>query len=182
MQTWKSAASSIAPWNICPTLRSTERRKRGEPLTRPELAVLLAYAKLSLHADLLDSAVPDDPFLARELNRYFPSRCPSAFPTRCIASVAPRDHRHALANSIINRGGPTLIVRIADQTGAAASAVAAAFAAVRNSFGLIELNGDIDTLDNKVAGAVQLGLYAAVQDLLLDRLVWFLRHVDLTRG
>ena len=44
------------------------------------------------------------------------------------------------------------------------------------------LNDEIDALDNKVAGEVQLELYAAVQDLLLDRLVWFLRNVDLTKG
>jgi glutamate dehydrogenase len=83
---------------------------------------------------------------------------------------------------MVNRGGATLIVRIADQTGASAAAIAAAFAAVRNSYGLIELNGEIDGLDNKVSGETQLSLYAAVQDLLLDRLVWFLRNVDLSAG
>src|SRR5581483_11434877 len=87
-----------------------------------------------------------------------------------------------LANSMINRGGPTLVVRIADQTGAAPSSIAFAFAAVRNSYDLIELNGEIDTLDNKVPGALQLSLYASVQNLLLDRLVWFLRNVDLKAG
>ena len=44
------------------------------------------------------------------------------------------------------------------------------------------LNGEIDALDNKISGKLQLELYAAVQDLLLDRLVWFLRNVDLTQG
>ena len=44
------------------------------------------------------------------------------------------------------------------------------------------LNGEIDALDNKVPGKLQLELYAAVQDLLLDRLVWFLRNVDLDAG
>ncbi len=73
-------------------------------------------------------------------------------------------------------------MRIADQTGASVASIAAAFAAVRNSYGLIELNGEIDALDNKVSGDTQLSLYAAVQDLLLDRLVWFLRNVDLTEG
>ena len=62
------------------------------------------------------------------------------------------------------------------------SAVAAAFAAVRNSYDLIELNSQIDALDNKISGKVQLDLYGAVQDLLLDRVVWFLRNVDLTQG
>ena len=66
--------------------------------------------------------------------------------------------------------------------GAASPAIASAFAAVRNSYNLIELNSEIDALDNKISGKVQLDLYAALQDLLLDRLVWFLRNVDLTQG
>src|SRR5204862_3131484 len=49
-----------------------ERTRRGQPFTRPELAVLLAYAKLTLYDDLLASSVPDDPYLARELSQYFP--------------------------------------------------------------------------------------------------------------
>ena len=53
---------------------------------------------------------------------------------------------------------------------------------MRNGYDLIALNSEIDALDNKIAGKAQLDLYAAVQDLLLDRLVWFLRNVDLKRG
>ena len=87
-----------------------------------------------------------------------------------------------LANSMINRGGPSLLVRIADQTGASAASIAAAFAAVRDSYNMSALNGEIDALDNRISGKLQLALYQAVQDLLLDRLVWFLRNVDLTQG
>ena len=53
---------------------------------------------------------------------------------------------------------------------------------MRDSYGMTALNGEIDALDNKISGKLQLALYQAVQDLLLDRLVWFLRNVDLTRG
>jgi glutamate dehydrogenase len=74
------------------------------------------------------------------------------------------------------------MVRIADQTGAAPAAVACAFAVVRDSYGMTALNGAIDELDNRIPGKLQLELYAAVQDLLLDRVVWFLRNVDLTKG
>jgi glutamate dehydrogenase len=75
-----------------------------------------------------------------------------------------------------------LIVRIADQTGASSDRIAQAFAAVRNSFSMIDLNTQIDALDAKVSGATQLSLYAAVQDLLIDQLVWFVRNVDLSQG
>jgi glutamate dehydrogenase len=160
-----------------------ERRKRNLALTRPELAVLLAYAKLALYSELLDSTVPDDPCLGRELERYFPKIMAARFPDALQAHRLRREIiATQLTNSMINRGGATLIVRIADQTGASAASIAAAFAAVRNSYDLVALNGEIDSLDNKVSGKVQLDLYAAVQDLLLDRLVWFLRNADLKQG
>jgi glutamate dehydrogenase len=160
-----------------------ERFRRSQPLTRPELSVLLAYAKLALHAELLDSAVPDDPYLARELARYFPKAVVQKFPD------AVQHHRlrreiiaTQLANSIINRGGPSLVVRMADQTGASAANIAMAFAAVRDSYGMTALNEEINALDGKVRGQVQLSLYQEVQNLLLDRLVWFLRHADFSAG
>ena len=64
-----------------------------------------------------------------------------------------------LANAIINRGGSTVVVRLADQTGADAPTIASAYAAVRDSYDLISLNGAIDKLDGVVPGAVQLRLY-----------------------
>jgi glutamate dehydrogenase len=160
-----------------------ERRRRSEPFTRPELSVLLAYAKLTLDEDLLESAVPDDPYLARELGRYFPKAIAERFPDALEHHRLRREIiATQLGNSMINRGGPSLIVRIADQTGAAPAAIAAAFAAVRDSFGMTALNTAIDGLDNIVPGKLQLELYAAVQDLLLDRIIWFLRNADLSKG
>ena len=160
-----------------------ERRRRAQALTRPELAVLLAYAKLSLYDELLESNVPDDPYLGRELARYFPP----ALNQRFGEAVAQHRLRReiiatSLANSIINRGGPAFAVRIEDQTGAGAARIAAAFAAVRDSYDMTSLNAEIDQLDNRVPAALQLDLYTAVQDLLRDRLVWFLRNADLGAG
>ncbi|MBS0247166.1 MAG: NAD-glutamate dehydrogenase [Proteobacteria bacterium] len=160
-----------------------DRRKRNLPLTRPELAVLLAYAKLTLYSELLNSTVPDDPYLGREINRYFPQEMTTRHPDALQSHRLRREIiATQLTNSMINRGGATLTVRIADQTGATAASIAAAFAAVRNSYDMVDLNGEVDTLDNKVTGDTQLSLYAAVQGLLLDRLVWFLRNVDLKLG
>ena len=165
-------------------MQLAERRRRSQPFTRPELSVLLAYAKLTLYDDLLEFAVPDDRYLARELGPLLPARrSPRGFPMRSsITGCAAKSSRPSSRNSMINRGGPSLIVRIADQTGAAPAAIAAAFAAVRDSYGMTALNAAIDGLDNRIAGKMQLDLYAAVQDLLLDRIIWFLRNVDLTKG
>src|SRR5262249_48959493 len=56
------------------------RRKRGGALTRPELAILLAYSKIWLTNHLLDSDVPEDPYLSSELVRYFPLPIQERYP------------------------------------------------------------------------------------------------------
>ena len=160
-----------------------ERRRNSHALTRPELSVLLAYAKLALNHDLVQSNVPDDPYLGRELGRYFPKALADKFPDALEQHRLRREIiATQLANSMINRGGPSLLVRIGDQTGASAAQIAAAFAAVRDSYGMTVLNSEIDALDNQISGRLQIELYLGVQDLLLDRLVWFLRNVDLAQG
>jgi len=184
MQTLETAGELDRAVEFLPDdMEIAERRRRAQALTRPELSVLLAYAKLSLNHELLASDVPDDRYLGRELGRYFPKLVADRFPD------AIEHHRlrreiivTQLANSIINRGGPSFMVRIADQTGASPARIAAAFAAVRDSYGMTALNNEIDALDNIVPGALQLELYAAVQDLLLDRVVWFIRNIDFTQG
>jgi glutamate dehydrogenase len=160
-----------------------ERRRHSHALTRPELSVLLAYAKLALNHELVQSNVPDDPYLGRELGRYFPKALAEKFPDALEQHRLRREIiATQLANSMINRGGPSLLVRIGDQTGASAAQIAAAFAAVRDSYGMTVLNSEIDALDNEISGRLQIELYLGVQDLLLDRLVWFLRNVDLAQG
>ncbi len=83
---------------------------------------------------------------------------------------------------MINRGGPAFVARIADQTGGSAPTIASAFFVARNSYDMIALNSAIDDLDNKVSGKLQLELYASLEDLLLDRIVWFVRNVDVSKG
>jgi glutamate dehydrogenase len=159
------------------------RAQAGAALTRPELAVLLAYAKLDLFNALVASSVPDDPYLSRELMRYFPR----AMQERFAPAIA--DHRlrreiiaTQLSNSMINRGGPTFVSRITDQTGAPAERIAAAFAVTRDSYGMTALNAEIDALDCVVDGRLQLDLYDRVRALLQDQTLWFLRHGALDRG
>ncbi len=160
-----------------------ERRGRGEGLTRPELAVLLAYAKLTAHADLLDTDVPDDPYLFRELVAYFPPELSARFAEGIEAHRLRRDIiATRLSNAMINHGGPAFLARLTDETGADAGSIAKAFAATRDSFGVNALGAEIDALDGLVAGGIQLELYAGVQDMLLDRTVWFLRNVDLRQS
>jgi len=73
-------------------------------------------------------------------------------------------------------------VRLTDETDADVPTIAMAFVAVDESFGLHRLNDAIDAIDNRIDGQLQLGLYAAVQDLLLSRMAWYARNVDFSAG
>ena len=96
----------------------TERTRRGQSLARPELAVLLAYAKLTLYDDLLGTAVPDDPYLARELSQYFPREVRDQFPA---AVEFHRLRREIIAtvvtNAMINRVGSSFVSQLMGDTG-----------------------------------------------------------------
>src|SRR4029077_14392782 len=88
----------------------SEGGRRGEGLTRPEISVLLAYAKRDLDASLLASRIPDDPYLRRELERYFPAQLRERFPDAVAAHKLRREIiATQVANAIVNRAGPVAI-------------------------------------------------------------------------
>jgi glutamate dehydrogenase len=160
-----------------------ERRKAGRGLTRPEIGVLLALAKIALSADLLDGDIPDDPALDGELIGYFPAAMRESYRTEIEGHRLRREIiATTLANAMINRGGPTYITRIGEGTGASPATIARAYAAATAIFSLDEIHWAIDALDNAIAGAVQLDLYRAVEDLLHSRTAWFIRNVDFAEG
>jgi glutamate dehydrogenase len=159
--------------------RLTERETRGEGLTRPELAVLLAYAKMAFKDALLKSDVLDKPAFEDELFAYFPDQM------RAVYAHDIRTHRlrrdiiaTRIANAVIDRGSPTASLRLIERTGADAGSVALSYLAARDSFGLDKLDAAIDALNNKISGSVQNALYARVQDALLGRMLWFIRNID----
>ncbi|MES0885027.1 NAD-glutamate dehydrogenase [Roseibium sp. SCP14] len=160
-----------------------EMRKAGQLLTRAELGVLLAYSKITLYDSLLESSVPDDDYLGRELFRYFPDQMANAYKDEIAGHRLRREIiATMLANSMINRGGATFLTRLMDQTGATPTEIAQSFVAVRNSYDLTDLNNEIDALDTKIDGDLQLELYSEVQTLLLERVVWFKRNVSFDKG
>ncbi len=160
-----------------------QRALGARGLTRPELAVLLAYAKNVVNADLLQTGVPDDPYLGRELYRYFPNRLTETFEDTVTHHRLRREViATVLSNAMINRGGPGFVNELMSATSADAGQVAAAYAAARDVYGLPDLNLAIDALDGEVRGRTQLTLYATVQSLLKRETLWFLRNADFRHG
>ena len=147
-------------------------------LTRPELSVLLAYAKIDLKDEILPSDLPDDPLLRDELLRYFPSTLQQKFDS------AIRDHRLRreiatlqVVNSLVNRCGPTFVRSVAQRTGASAAAIARAFAVVRDAWKLRALWSDVEALDSELKAEAQTRMLVASQRFMSRAVQWLLRRL-----
>jgi len=164
-----------------------ERIALRQGLTRPELAVLLAYAKISLYHELLPSGLPDDAELVDDLMRYFPT------PIREQWRAAVPGHRlrreiiaTVVTNSLVNRVGPTFVHVLKEKTGADAAGIARAYAVTRGVFDLRDFWGRIEALDNVVPASVQLAMLSTTIDIAETGTAWFLRNVrgelDVAKG
>jgi glutamate dehydrogenase len=161
----------------------SERQMTRHPLTRPELALLLAYAKIDLKRELLTSSVPDDPYLSRALIAYFPAAMRERFADEIASHPLRREIiATVLTNDIINRGGSTFALRLSEETGHEPETIAYAFEAAMEVFGMEALYAGIDALNGRIDGQRQLDLYLMLQDTLRQTTAWFLRHGRFERG
>jgi glutamate dehydrogenase len=154
----------------------SERMADGQGLTRPELAVLLAYAKMKLYDEILHSDLPDDPMLEEDLIQYFPARLHGTF------DEAIRNHRlkreiiaSYIANSMINRVGATFANAVHEQTDDAPPDIARAYIIARDIFGIRRLWSAVEDLDNRVPTIVQTEMLRNIKSLVERAAVWFLR-------
>jgi glutamate dehydrogenase len=156
------------------TLSERQAARRG--LTRPELAVLLAYAKNTTYADLLETDLPDDPALDSELLGYFPEVMVARSAEALEAHRLRREIvATQLANEALNRMGPGFVVEMQARTGRPVPEVLRAFRIARDVFGLAALWQRIEGLDTLVPAACQTRLFLAVQHGAEEAARWFLR-------
>jgi glutamate dehydrogenase len=154
-----------------------ERGARHQGLTRPELCVLLSYAKIKLFQQLLDSDVPEDPYLSKELVRYFPQ------PLRTTYAEHMQRHRlkreiiaTVVTNSIVNRMDATFVLRMQEDTGQPPAAIAKAYSAIREVMDARGIWAQIEALDGNVGEAVQVDALLKIWDLLRNLTRWLLNH------
>jgi glutamate dehydrogenase len=150
------------------------RRRAGRGLERPELAVLVAYAKRSLTAALRVSALPDDPYLEGDLRSYFPAAVSERFghllgehPLRreLIATV--------VANDVVDSLGSTFVSRLVAERGAEPAEVARAFVIAREVTSARARWAAVERLGASVEPAAQLELLAGVDWLVEATARWW---------
>jgi len=154
-----------------------DRRRLGQGLTRPELAMVLSYSKLWLYDQLIESDVPEDPYLGKELTRYFPEPLQKRFGKEILEHPLRREIIvTATTNSLINRMGPVFPIRAQEDTGADIGRIARAYTISREITDMRDLWSDIERLDNKVPASLQHRMLYASGRLLRYLTYWVIAN------
>lgn len=155
----------------------SQRKARGLGLTRPELSVLLSYSKIVAFQQLLESDIPEDPYLSKELLRYFPQ------PLQKKYADAMGSHRlkreiiaTAVTNQTINRMGATFLMRMQEDTGRSVAEVAKAYTISRETLDARALWAQIDALDGTLPEAVQVDALEVIWKLQRSFVRWLLNR------
>lgn len=154
-----------------------ERQSKGKGLTRPELAVLISYAKAVLKEDLTKTTIAEDEYIARFLARAFPPQIQQRF------GEAMKRHRLAreivatqVANDMINTMGITFAQRLMESTGAAVGDVAKAYIIARDIYQLDLFYRELLAAQGTLSYQQTLEIIQALMRKIRRATRWFLRN------
>ncbi len=153
-----------------------ERQRSGAGFVRPELCVLMAYAKNWLSEVLVASDLPDTPLLRRDLAGYFPAPLRERFKSYILSHRLRREiTATVISNDLVNRVGIAFVTELSESSGASPAAVALAYVAAREIVKVGELWAAIEALDNRVPAGTQGDLLVECSRLL-ERVTSWLLH------
>jgi glutamate dehydrogenase len=150
-------------------------QREGKGLSRPELAVILAYAKLDLYHAINESELASEPYFDAALSGYFPALASDKFKSELKRHRLARDIvATELANQTITLAGPLFPHRMHELSNAPLSSIARAFALADGVFGLAQLKARICALDLTVPAQTQNAMMADIGELLRRLGLWFI--------
>ncbi|MEZ5525625.1 MAG: NAD-glutamate dehydrogenase [Pseudomonadales bacterium] len=153
------------------------RLSQGQGLTRPELAVVLAYAKSELKDVLAKSNIADDEYLAKQVVTAFPATLEQQYPSYLHAHRLRREIvATEYANEMVNYMGITYVHRMMEATGATAGQVVQAYTAARQIFGMLPLWKSVEALDYKVPAALQIRMMKRIMRMVRHASRWLLQQ------
>lgn len=156
-----------------------DRRQRKQGFTRPELAVILSYAKIDLYNGLDRSDQALDDFLTTDPQRYFPPVLRRRYQDLIPGHRLSRQILATLiANNIVNRMGPAFVKRVQVDSGADTVTIARAYVVAREVCQAREIWHAIEALDNRIAATIQQQMMFDVSRILRHACYWLIERYD----
>lgn len=152
------------------------RKLLKQGLTRPEIAVLMAYSKTVLKEALLDSNVPEESYFQVELEQAFPLRLQKQFKQYMPKHRLKREIiATQVSNAVVNEMGVSFVTRLIDETGSEPPDIIRSYMISREVFKAQDLYNLIDALTN-IAAETQFKMLHEVNRLIRRGTRWFLRN------
>lgn len=152
------------------------RKLLKQGLTRPEIAVLMAYSKTVLKEALLDASLPEEPYFQVELEHAFPLRLQTQFKQYMPKHRLKREIiATQVSNAVINEMGVSFVTRLIDETGSEPPDIIRSYMISREVFKAQDLYNLIDALTN-IAAETQFKMLHEVNRLIRRGTRWFLRN------
>jgi glutamate dehydrogenase len=149
-----------------------ERRAAGEGMTTPELAVLLAYTKLMIYEELLQSDAPEELHLQDELRRYFPTAVRERFHDRLQSHPLRREIiANALTNELVNRQEITFVFQLLDHIGTSIPDIVRGYAVARDVLAMRDFWTQLADLEASVSAEVLTDVFTVE----MERVGWITR-------
>jgi glutamate dehydrogenase len=160
-----------------PSEEVIERRvTKKVSLTRPEISVLVSYAKLYLYEEILKSSLPDQPFFQYHLKNYLPKPLQKNYDSFILRHPLKRELiATSEANILVNRLGATSLLEIERRSGKPLIEIISLFAEIRNIFDLESCWGRIESLDGFVPYSIQNKLLSLLVLFSEEALIYFLK-------
>lgn len=154
-----------------------ERKLQGQSLTRPEISVLVSYAKLSIKSELLQSDVFDDALIAKLAEQAFPERLRGSYDNiigrhRLNKEIIATQ----LASGIVDFMGVAFVQRMQEATGESVCTIAKAYMATIKLFDIDQRWSEIEALDGIVSSQEQYKMFAHIVRLVRRSTRWLLRR------
>ncbi len=154
-----------------------EQIERKQGLSAPELAVLLAYTKIVLADELIETDIADDPFLRNELFDYFPPKMRQQYRRKMEKHPLRREIIVTqIVNALVNGAGITYFHRLTSETGTSAAEVTRANFLAREIYGSRALLDDIGSYDNRLDAALQTRMRIEVRTLVERAARWLVNN------
>ncbi|WP_221248761.1 NAD-glutamate dehydrogenase [Desulfuromonas versatilis] len=147
------------------------RKKQG--YTRPELAILMAYSKMQLFQELLESDLPDQPGVQEYLLGYFPGPIRQRFEKLLGEHPLAREiTATVITNTIVNQAGSAMLNRLSRQAGTSLIDAAAAYLSFDQVLQGAALRQGLFALDNKIPSRQQYQVLLRLEETLGHLCSW----------
>ncbi len=158
---------------------SLEIARRGHEklgFTRPEISVLLAYSKLSIYKNLINSKLAEDEYFKKYLVNYFPSKMQDDFMDEILNHKLRKEIIiTGVSNHIVNHIGSYFFHDAQGYSGLQGCDIVRSYHIVWEIFKLEELWRETKLISKY---SLRLEIYYKIRLFMQTSIYWFLRNIE----